>query len=786
MVELALTRIFSVTMYYHFAFLAVSIAMFGLSASSVLVYVSPRWHPPERALANLRRYATLFWIVTAIDAFVLLRLRVGVAYSPENVARLIAVYVIASLPFLAGGAALAVAVSRLYRDIGRVYASDLIGAAAGCLLLIPVLNIVGGPGALLCAAGLSAVGAWLFAAAEGRRRAAGWLAPVLVAGIALVVQVWRPWLDVREVKGREAEQPLFSKWNSFSRVAVYDREHLDWGLSATFTGRKPNSLFMDIDSSASTPILEGGPISGPLSYLQYEITGLAFAIRPEAHALVIGPGGGRDLWTALVAGARRVEGVEVNPIIVDDVMEDRFRYYSGDVYHAPGVSVVVDDGRSYVSRSRERYDVIQASLVDTWAATSAGAFAMTENNLYTVEAFEEYLRHLKPEGVLTITRWYDDGLRLMSLAHAAGARLGWKGLADRVFAARNGNVATFILKNSPLTDAEVVRLVEQCDRLKFGIVYAPVTASHQTPPPRTEYTRLITSDDPERFYRLYPWDVSPTTDDRPFFFQNRRLRDEMRISLDRSMLFGGGFDTLRTVSLVSFLLVVLFILLPLAGLSPEPIGRIDRALAPIAYFACLGGGFMLIEIGLMQRFVLFLGHPVYSLSVILFTLLLGGGLGSALSRRVGRSPAVTIALVIPLIIAASAIYAAALPSLFAAWIGLPRAARIVLSVALLLPLGVLLGMPLPAGVRVLGTSRPGLLAWAWGINGATSILGASAAILIAMTWGFTRVATVGAGIYAAAWLIGLVMAWSVGSVSGTVQLAEINAQGPARESARRR
>src|SRR5262245_20877118 len=224
MVELALTRIFSVTMYYHFAFLAVSIAMFGLSASSVLVYITPRWHPPERALANLRRYATLFWIVTVVDAFVLLRLRVGLEYSPENLARLIAVYLIASLPFLAGGAALAVAVSRLYRDIGRVYASDLIGAAAGCLLLIPVLNIVGGPGALIFAAGLAAVGAWLFASAD-HRRGAPWIVPVVVTAAALVVQVWRPWLDVREAKGRDAEQTLYSKWNSFSRIAVYDREH---------------------------------------------------------------------------------------------------------------------------------------------------------------------------------------------------------------------------------------------------------------------------------------------------------------------------------------------------------------------------------------------------------------------------------------------------------------------------------------------------------------------------------------------------------------------------------
>ena len=764
MVELALTRIFSVTMYYHFAFLAVSIAMFGLSASSVFVYVTPGWHPRDRVLAQLRRYATLLWLATVVAAVVLLRLRVGVEYSPENVARLIAVYVVAALPFLAGGAGLALAVSRLYSDIGRVYASDLIGAATGCLVLIPVLNIVGGPGALLCAAGIAALGACLFAASEGNRRVAPWAAPVGLAVIALVVQMRYPWLDIREVKGHEAEHPLYSKWNSFSRIAVYDREHQDWGLSDTYTGPRPASLFMDIDSSASTPILEGGPLTGPVSYLKYEITGLAYAIRQGAHALVIGPGGGRDVWTALVAGARRVEGVEVNPIIVNDVMEERFRAFSGDVYHTPGVRVVVDDGRSYVSRSAERYDLIQASLVDTWAATSAGAYAMTENNLYTVEAFEAYLQHLKPDGVLTITRWYADGLRLVSLAQGAAERLGWRGIADRLFVARNGRVATFILKNSTFTDAEIDQLVDVCDRLKFDLVYAPTTVSHPTPSSRNDYTRLITSDDPQRFYRLYPWDISPTTDDRPFFFQNLRLRDELAIKLDRSLLFGGGFETLRTVSLVSSVLVLLFILLPLAGLSPEPIGRVDRALAPIAYFACLGAGFMLIEIGLMQRFVLFLGHPVYSLSVILFTLLLGGGAGSALSRRVGKNAATTMLVVIPLVIAAGLAYAAALPSLFDAWIGLPRPARIGLSVALLLPLGVLLGMPLPAGVRVLGTSRPGLLAWAWGINGATSIFGASAAILIAMNWGFTRVATVGAAVYAAAWVIGIVMTRRAGAL----------------------
>jgi SAM-dependent methyltransferase len=754
-VELALTRIFSVTMYYHFAFLAVSIAMFGLGASSVFVYITPRWHPRERAVANMARYATLFWIVTVFAGVVLLRVRVGLEYSSGSVARLLAVYLVAAMPFAAGGAGLAVAVSRLHHDIGRVYASDLGGAACGCLLLIPALNVFGGPGALLFASGLAALAALLFARAGEGRRGATAIVPLAVFAIALGVQVWHPWLDVHEAKGREAERPIFSKWNSFSRIAVIDREHQDWGLSDTYAGPHVRSLYMDIDSSASTPILEGGPLDGPISYLQYEITGLAYALRPPERVLVIGPGGGRDLWTALVGGARRVEGVEVNPIIVNDVMASRFKVFSGDVYHAPGVSVVVDDGRSYVSRSRGKYDVIQASLVDTWAATSAGAFAMTENNLYTVEAFEAYLRHLTPDGVLTITRWYRDGLRLVSLAHAAGQRLGWSALTGRMFLARNGAVMTLILKNSPLTDDEVGKLAATCDRLKFAIVYAPVTPSHPQPPERNDYTRLITTDNTDRFYRTYFWDITPTTDDRPFFFHTL-FPGQTTMKFDRTLLFGSGYETLRTVLFLSFALVSVFIVLPLAGFSPEPIGEVRRALLPVAYFACLGTGFMLVEIGLTQRFVLFLGHPVYSLTVILFTLLLGGGLGSALSRRVGGSPGATIAIVIPLVVAAGMIYATTLPPIFAAWIGLPRAVRILVSVVLLLPLGMLLGIPLPAGVRVLG-GRPGLLAWAWGVNGATSIFGASGAILIAMNWGFTRVAVTGAVVYAIAFAVGLAM-----------------------------
>src|SRR5450759_4124668 len=556
-VELTLTRVFSVTMFYHFAFLAISIAMFGLSASSVFVYVTPRLHPPEGVAKQLQIYAALFWVVATVSAILLLRMRMRLDYSVANAFRMVGIYRLAAAPFMAGGAGLALAVSRLHSDIGRVYAADLLGAAGGCLLLIPVLNAIGAPGALLLAAGLGALSSLLFAVSCGRvGRAATWVPPA-GAVVALAVQLWHPWLDVYGAKGHEGAWLLFSKWNSFSRIAVYDQPHADWGLSDTYKGLVPQSHYMDIDASASTPILEASGGVSSLNHLRYELTALAYTIKPGAHVLVIGPGGGRDLWTALVHGARRVECVEVNPIIVHDVMQGRFREYSGNIYGAPGVSVEADDGRNYVSRSTARYDLIQASLVDTWAATTAGAFAMTENNLYTTEAFESYFGHLQPDGVLTVTRWYTDGLRLLSLVHAAGQRLGWPGIADRVFIGRNGRLATFVFKKSPLSDDEIDRLRQRCRELNFAVIYSPVSPSNPTPSPRNEYARLATTPYPNlpAYYRAVGWDISPSTDDRPFFFQPDKPGTPLKFRFDRSILFGTGTEVLSGLLLISVVLL---------------------------------------------------------------------------------------------------------------------------------------------------------------------------------------------------------------------------------------
>src|SRR5438094_1216016 len=478
MTELALTRIFSVTMFYHFAFLAISIALFGLSASGVFVYVKRKRLARAQTPELLCVGALLHGAATLIALACLVRIRVELTYSAENTVRMVAIYLLAALPFFTGGAVISLAFARLTERINTLYAADLVGAAIGCVALVPLMNLLGAPGVVLSAAALSAVAALCFAPAAWRRRVGYAAALLLGVPAALQLSGLEPF-DVVYTKGYEADRVLFTKWNSFSRIGVYDRAHQDWSLSPKFTGTRGPSLFMDIDASASTPILKGSGNIADAAYLRYELTAIAYHLveRPEGFtALVIGPGGGRDLLSALLFGARHDDGVEINPIIVRDVMLERFREYSGNLYANPRVSPHIEDGRSFVRRSPERFDVIQASLVDTWAATSAGAYTLTENSLYTVEAFGEYLDHLAPDGVLTITRWVFDGLRLVSLAQEACAQRGLDA-AQHLAIVRSGRVATFILKRSPFSQDEVRRLQRVVDNLGFTLLYAPGVAA---------------------------------------------------------------------------------------------------------------------------------------------------------------------------------------------------------------------------------------------------------------------------------------------------------------------
>ena len=783
MTELALTRVFSVTMYYHFAFLAISIALLGLSASGVYTYVARPWLDRFSTGTLLSAHGMVFAVLTALAMVVLVRLRVGLNYSLPNIALMCLLYTVAALPFFAGGSVISLAIARAPRRVTALYAADLVGASTGCLALLPLLNLLGAPEGVLVAGIFGAIGAVLAAPREMRRRAIVVL--VLVVSVSVVPRVTgHSAVALGATKGHAGDRVLFERWNSFSRVAVYDRGHHDWSLSPRYAGSLPESRYMDIDSAASTPIMKVAPDLSGATYLEYDLTAFAYRLMGATaqdrargmipspfSALVIGPGGGRDLLAALVHGASHVDGVEINPIIVRDVMLGRFRDYSGSIYTNPRVTLYVDDGRSHVRKTASRYDIIQASLVDTWAATAAGAYALTENMLYTVEAFEDYLDHLTDNGVLTISRWRFDGLRLVSLAQEACARRGWNA-AGRIAVVQHENVVNFMLKRTPFTPEETDRLARLADDLEFRVVYLPGRAAAEGSPAMAsldragvgDFTRLVTTVDRQKFYEAYPIDVSPATDDRPFFFNTTRLDRQKYVVWVRRHLFGwtepwrqalpegfatGGLTALFVVVGLSALLVVLFVVGPLLVSRRESLS--SGWPAWLAYFGCLGAGYMMVEIALLQRFVLLLGHPIYSLTVTLFSLLLGTGVGSWLSRGI-RDTNLRSRLFRSLVGLVTLGFVAAflVPLVVGYAVGWPLSARIALAGMLLFPAGVLMGVPLPTGVRLLADRQPALVPWAWGINGALSVLGSGLAVLVAMTWGFSVTVLAGASMYAVA------------------------------------
>jgi hypothetical protein len=549
--------------------------------------------------------------------------------------------------------------------------------------------------------------------------------------------------DVRKAKGLdEAGNVIFSKWNSLSRVTV-------WGSLANDT-----ALIM-IDADAATEVSRQGTDLARHAYLAGRVEALAWHLRPGARALILGPGGGNDVIAALLFGAREVTAVEVNPIIARDLMSSEpLRTYTGRLFEQPGVRLVVDEARSFIRGSPQRYELILGTMVDTWAATAAGAFALTENHLYTVEAFKDYLDHLTPDGVLSLTRWYleppDQLLRLVSVGRAAVEELGLGSAAERIVLVRGAfeqgserAYSTFLLKRSPFTPDELRRVDEVAARYAFQVLYA---GGRPSSPP---FQRLVEAPDPARLWAEMPRDLSPTRDNSPFFFNTARLRDLSAVLGAEGEWRKNNLGTFVLAGLLALtaLATAAFIVGPLA-LARAGVLRGTRApLGWLAYFGCLGAGFIVVEVALVQKCILFLGHPTHALAVVLFALLLWSALGSALS---GRLDTARLAAVLAAVAALVATAALALSPLFDALVHLERPWRIAVVAAALAPLGLAMGMPLPMAVRLLARRQPAIIPWAWGVNGAFSVMGSAAALVIALFAGFDQALLVAAAVYAAA------------------------------------
>ncbi|HEY3120232.1 MAG TPA: hypothetical protein VGL15_06380 [Vicinamibacteria bacterium] len=745
MLQLALTRLFSATMHYHFAFLAISLALFGSGAGGVFVYLAGERLDATRTGHWLATGALASAVATALALAVVLHYPISTAAAPSvAVRRLAVVYAASALPFFFAGGTVALAVTRLSSEITRLYLFDLAGAAAGCLLLIPALDRLGAVNTVLAVSAIAAAAAALFA--ERQRAAYAGVAAGMAALVLANTVTHR--LDVRMAKGLVEEgRVLFSKWNSFSRVTVLGRL------------ADPSVLIM-LDADAATLLTRDASDPDPAWGFAGRVEALAYRLRPGASALIIGAGGGNDVIMARQYRADPITAVELNPIVARDVMSSEpFRSYSGDLYSQPGVRLIVDEARSFIRRSADRYDVIQGTMVDTWAATTAGAFALAENNLYTVEAFGDYLDHLTDDGLVSMTRWYveppDQLLRLVSLARASLEERGVVDASTRVMLIRGvpeeggaRAAATFLLKKSPFTEDETQEVERAAAASGFQVLYTPRAR------PANAFTRLLEAREAKEVWASLDSNVAPTYDNSPFFFHSLRVRNLLQalpISPEWRKTNLGVF-VLIAVMAISIAVTLAFVLGPLALLRGRLLfGETLRKLAFLLYFACLGAAFIVVEVALVQKSILFLGHPVYSLSVVLFSLLLATGIGSRLS---GSVTVARLPRLLPLALAGLALlvalYAACLSPVFYALIHLGRGSRIALTVSLLAPLGMAMGAPMPSGIRILAGQAPEIIPWAWGVNGAASVLGSVVALVVAMLAGFNQALLLGAALYALA------------------------------------
>jgi predicted membrane-bound spermidine synthase len=754
MYEILLTRIFSVTMMYHFAFVALSLAMFGMTVGALIVYLAPQVFRPEQLSSRLRTTAVLLPIAMVLSF--LTQLSIPFRFHPSVVAiyAVVLTYCVIAVPFVVSGIVVCLTLTGYPSRISRLYAADLIGAALGCVLLIPILDYSDGPTAVLWVAVFAGLGAIAYtwnASGSGRAAALATTVLIVIAAAGNTALAWRQFsvLRILYVKGSFEARPLYDKWNSYSRVRVNGNEAEEvapqgWGLSSTLPADlRVRQLQMDIDIIAGTVMTEYHGDPAAIRHLRYDVTNFAYFVRPEPKALVIGAGGGRDILSALAFGAPSVVAVEINKSIIDTV-NGRFGDFTGHLDRNPRVRFVNDEARSYIARSADRYDLIQISLIDTWAATAAGAFVLSENAVYTAEAWSTFIRHLSPAGMLSVSRWYSNGspaeiYRTFALAVEALRRAGIQDPSAHLALVRNTNpanrpetpdgVGTLLISQRPFTPEELATIERVANELRFEVMFTPRASRDDA------FTRL-TSSDAAAFMASYELNITPPTDNSPFFFNMLRLSDLIRPG---RITASKQTNNLIAVSTLGILLVTVLGLTALCIVAP--LWRWSRERPPpgsgplLVFFIAIGLGFMLVETSQMQRLIIALGHPTYALSVVLFGLLLSSGIGSYLTRglRPGAPGKAGAARLVALVVVLG-IFGAATPALVHYTADGSTALRIGAALAVLFPPGLLMGMAFPIGMTLAADRAPALTPWLWGLNGAASVLASVLAICIALTW----------------------------------------------------
>jgi spermidine synthase len=760
LLQVALTRVFSISQFYHFAFLVVSLALLGFGASGSLLVLFPRlrneklssWYALGFALSAVLAY--LFVNHFAFDSY-------SIAWDSTQVLLLIANLLGLSIPFVFAGALIGAMLSQATGQAGRIYAANLLGSAIGAMFSPLAIGWLGSERVVLLCGVLGSAAAVVLSGVQ-RRFVTGLAGIGMVLCMALLVMnpsIFEikpsPYKALSQYRLNPDAEISATYQNAYSRVDVVESStiHSAQGLSLTYFGDLPPQVGLLIDGSNLQPVSNAAQIDEDL--LQALPVAPAYSIQEQPDVLLLGSAGGMEALAALENGARHVTVVEPNDLIYE-VFNHQLREWAG-LATSERVTLVREEVRSFVGRVNERYDLVELPLVDNYRPITSGAFTLTEDYHLTVEAFQAYLSVLGDDGLFVTHRWLQtppsECLRALAIIIEA---LDVPNPIEHIVAFRSFQHVTFIVKPTPFTSAEIDQLLAVVEELRYDLVLAPEMpeeminqyARLETDVYHDTFSQLINSPDRAAFYADYDYEIAPPTDDKPFFFHFFRWEQTPAVIENlgrRWQPFGGsGYFVLLALLMFALVAALVFVIAPItlkknfrAALTNSGLANAARNLS---YFVLIGLAFLFVEVSLIQQYILLLGQPTLAIAAVIGALLLFSGLGSALSPRIPWRYAM-LALVVLLLI-----YPLLVDAVTPVLLPLPIGLRLLVVSLLIAPVGFLMGIPFPRGISALHGSHD-LVPWAWAANGSASVVSAVLGAALSLSLGFTPVLWIGSGLY---------------------------------------
>lgn len=786
--EILLMRLFSITQWHHFAYMIISLALLGYGASGTFLALAR-----EPLLARFRGVFSaslfLFGLSALVCALVAQRLAFNpeeLLWNPRQLTKLVVLYLLLALPFFFAATGIGLALSRYRGQIARIYRADLLGAGIGSLGIVLLLFILF-PGRALQAIsalglGAAALGWWELASSDGppmrRGRPIGRLLalapilPLLLPG-DWTRPVLSPYKGLSQALQITGARVITERSSPLGFLSVLQNPQVPLrhapGLSIMAATTPPEQIGVFTDGDAMTAVTRDSGEAARLAHLDQLTSALPYHLKTPQRVLILGAGGGSDVLQARRHAARRIDAVELNPQIATLVRRD-FAAFSGHLYDSPEVRLHIAEARGFVEGAAARYDLVQLSMLDAFSASAAGLYALSESYLYTVEALDAYLARLAPGGYLAMTRWIKlpprDTLKLFATAVAVLERRAVASPEKRMALIRGWQTSTLLVKNGDFSAAEIDAIRAFCSARAFDVAWYPGMPADeanrrnvlQEP---TFYRAAVALLGPERaaFLAGYKFNLRPATDDRPYFFHFfkwRTLPEILRLRGQGGMpLLEAGYLVLAATLLQALLVSGILILAPI-GLwrRRKPAGPTDFSRPRVlVYFLAIGLAFLFMEIAFIQKFILFLSHPLYAAAAVLSAFLIFAGLGSGFSGRLGRGKRerAALACAVAAIAVLGVVYLLVLAPIFKPLMGQPGAARVAIAVVLIAPLAFAMGMPFPLALGRLAENAPDQIPWAWAVNGCASVLSAVLATLLAIHLGFTLVVMLAIGLYGVAW-----------------------------------